>query len=103
MPKYHTVHESSFDSQLSWCLGYIAGNSRKFFHPAAIEDMLSTFVPLMDGTNLDVRSCTLYSVEPATQKHHIGYAVLSILLTELSSSFAPPNILIDVVPGVGGC
>lgn len=70
MRKYHPTHQSSFDSQLSWCLGYIAGNSRKFFHPAAIEDMLSTFVPLMDGTNLDVRSCALYSVELATQTPH---------------------------------
>ncbi|KAF8624763.1 hypothetical protein AX15_005657 [Amanita polypyramis BW_CC] len=41
-------------TQLSWYMGYIAGSSRRFFHPAAIEDMLSTFVPQMDGTNLDV-------------------------------------------------
>lgn len=35
-------------------MGYIADNARKFFHPAAINDMLSTFVPLIDGTSLDV-------------------------------------------------
>ena len=43
--------------QLSWCMGYIAENSRRFFHPSAIGDMLSTFLPLMDGTVLDVRPC----------------------------------------------
>lgn len=36
-------------------MGYIADNSRKFFHPAAIDEMLSTFLPQLDGTKLDVR------------------------------------------------
>ncbi|KAG1755021.1 uncharacterized protein EDB91DRAFT_1096855 [Suillus paluster] len=40
-------------SQLSWCMGYIADMSRRFFHPAAIEEMLSTFLPGINGTNLD--------------------------------------------------
>jgi hypothetical protein len=43
-------------SQLSWCMGYIADISRRFFHPAAIEEMLSTFLPGFNGTNLDVSS-----------------------------------------------
>lgn len=46
-------------SQVSWCMGYIADNARRFFHPAAINEMLSTFVPLIDGTKLDVSNCTL--------------------------------------------
>jgi proteasome activator subunit 4 len=41
-------------SQLSWCMGYIADTSRRFFHPAAIDEMLATFVPQINGTNLDV-------------------------------------------------
>jgi len=41
-------------SQLSWCMGYIADYARKFFHSAAINDMLSTFAPLIDGASLDV-------------------------------------------------
>jgi hypothetical protein len=45
---------TDLSSQLSWCMGYIADSARKFFHPGAINDMLSTFVPLIDGTNLDV-------------------------------------------------
>ncbi|KAF9014988.1 hypothetical protein BDQ17DRAFT_1418116 [Cyathus striatus] len=40
-------------TQLSWCMGYIADNSRRFFHPAAINEMLETFVPQIDGTKLD--------------------------------------------------
>lgn len=40
-------------------MGYIAENARRFFHPAAISEMLSTFVPLIDGTKLDVSNCTL--------------------------------------------
>ncbi|KAK0456353.1 hypothetical protein EV421DRAFT_1699087 [Armillaria borealis] len=40
-------------TQLSWCMGYMAENSRKFFHPAAIDEMLSTFVPQFNGTDLD--------------------------------------------------
>ena len=43
-------------SQLSWYMGYIADYAYKFFHSAAINDILSTFVPLIDGTSLDV--CT---------------------------------------------
>jgi len=40
-------------------MGYIAENSRRFFHPAAINEMLSTFLPRIDGTKLDVRSLQL--------------------------------------------
>ncbi|KAF8058272.1 hypothetical protein FPV67DRAFT_1786012 [Lyophyllum atratum] len=40
-------------TQLSWCMGYLADHARRFFSPAAIEEMLSTFVPLIDGTKLD--------------------------------------------------
>lgn len=36
-------------------MGYIADNVRRFFHPAAIEEMLSTFVPRVNGTELNVR------------------------------------------------
>ncbi|TRM60121.1 hypothetical protein BD626DRAFT_571905 [Schizophyllum amplum] len=40
-------------TQLSWCMGYLASHSRRFYHPAAIEEMLSTFVPLLNNTNLN--------------------------------------------------
>lgn len=35
-------------------MGYIAEIARRFFHPAAIDAMLETFLPLMNGTSLDV-------------------------------------------------
>lgn len=50
-------------SQLSWCMGFIASHARRFFHPAAIEEMLSTFVPLIDGTKLDVSSCNVSEID----------------------------------------
>ncbi|TFK76829.1 hypothetical protein BDN72DRAFT_890635 [Pluteus cervinus] len=40
-------------TQLSWCMGYMADNARRFFHPAAAAEMLDTFVPLIDGIRLD--------------------------------------------------
>ncbi|KAI0336090.1 hypothetical protein GY45DRAFT_1316150 [Cubamyces sp. BRFM 1775] len=40
-------------SQTSWYMGYIADNVRRFFHPAAIDEMLSTFLPMMNGTSLN--------------------------------------------------
>jgi len=41
-------------SQISWYMGYIADNVRRFFHPAATEEMLTTFVPRVNGTELNV-------------------------------------------------
>lgn len=44
-------------SQTSWYMGFVAEQTRRFFHPAAIDEMLATFVPLIDGTDLSV-SCS---------------------------------------------
>ncbi|GJJ09449.1 hypothetical protein Clacol_003672 [Clathrus columnatus] len=41
-------------SQIPYYMGCIAEVTRRFFHPAAIEEMLETFLPLMNGTSLDV-------------------------------------------------
>jgi proteasome activator subunit 4 len=35
-------------------MGYMAENSRRFFHPAAIDEMLSVFVPQINWNLLDV-------------------------------------------------
>ncbi|KAI0757264.1 hypothetical protein C8Q80DRAFT_1132754 [Daedaleopsis nitida] len=40
-------------SQTSWYMGYIAENTRRFFHPSAIDEMLSTFLPIMNCTSLN--------------------------------------------------
>ena len=41
-------------SQTSWYMGYIAENVRRFFHPSVIDEMLSTFLPSMNCTSLNV-------------------------------------------------
>jgi proteasome activator subunit 4 len=35
-------------------MGYIATHMSRFFHPAAIDEMLSVFVPMINGMSLDV-------------------------------------------------
>lgn len=35
-------------------MGYVTSIMRRFFHPAAIDEMLATFVPQINGTNLNV-------------------------------------------------
>jgi proteasome activator subunit 4 len=44
-------------------MGYIGANTRKFFHPAAANEMLSVFVPLLNGTDLNVRRPSRLSIE----------------------------------------
>ncbi|THH19718.1 hypothetical protein EW146_g1513 [Bondarzewia mesenterica] len=48
-------------SQTSYYMGFAAGIVRRFFHPAAIDEMLATFVPKINGTSLDVRAPLLRS------------------------------------------
>ncbi|KAH8120571.1 ARM repeat-containing protein [Phellopilus nigrolimitatus] len=40
-------------NQLPAYMGYIADSVRRFFHPAAIDEMLETFLPHINGTNLN--------------------------------------------------
>ena len=47
------THEWRGNSQTSWYMGYIAENVRRFFHPAAIDEMLSTFLPHMNSNSLN--------------------------------------------------
>jgi hypothetical protein len=39
---------------MSYYMGAIAGTVQRFFHPAAIDQMLETLVPLINGTDLNV-------------------------------------------------
>ena len=48
------AHRCFTGSQTSWYMGYVAENVRRFFHPAAIDEMLSTFLPSMNCTSLNV-------------------------------------------------
>ncbi|KAH9487110.1 Proteasome activator complex subunit 4 [Psilocybe cubensis] len=65
-------------TQLSWCMGYIADNSRKFFHPAAINDMLATFLPQFDGTKLDSILATEYYLVTFLPLSHPQYYLPTI-------------------------
>jgi len=47
-------------SQTSWYMGYISDNLRRFFHPAAINEMLSAFVPVMNGSDLSSMLASQY-------------------------------------------
>lgn len=42
-------------------MGMIASTVQRFFHPAATDQMLETFVPQINGTNLNV--CSNYTAE----------------------------------------
>ncbi|KAK1232605.1 Proteasome activator BLM10 [Marasmius sp. AFHP31] len=75
-------------TQLSWCMGYIAENSRKFFHPAAISDMLSTFLPLIDGTVLDsVLSSQYYLLSFLPLSHPQSYLPTLMRMWESINSY----------------
>jgi hypothetical protein len=41
-------------SQTSWYMGFIAETTRRFFHPSAADEMLKTFVPLINPMSLSV-------------------------------------------------
>ena len=92
-----------FTSHTSWYMGYIAEHVRRFYHPAAIDEMLSTFLPLMNGTSLSVSDNILSSVGP--QRLNIG-----ITIEHASNTILPPDILAnvtsailppDTIPGMG--
>ncbi|XP_006454756.1 hypothetical protein AGABI2DRAFT_215246, partial [Agaricus bisporus var. bisporus H97] len=75
-------------TQLSWCMGYMADNARRFFHPAAINDMLSTFVPLIDGTKLDsVLSSHYYLMTFLPLSHPQTYLPMLLRLWESINSY----------------
>ncbi|KAM6497955.1 hypothetical protein JOM56_005903 [Amanita muscaria] len=83
-------------TQLSWYLGYIASNSRRFFHPATIEDMLATFVPLIDGTNLDaVLSSQFYLLSFLPLSHPQGYLPMLLRLWESINSYQFDERMLD--------
>lgn len=91
-----------FASQLSWCMGYLADMSRRFFHPAAIDEMLATFVPQINGTDLDVcreMSNLLYNEHGWLIVSE--YSIISILPPQFSPINPSHNISSYVVSLVG--
>lgn len=78
-------------------MGYIAENSRKFFHPAAINEMLSTFLPHLDGTQLDVSqfsSMRRVELHITISLERLVVSIFSyVVLASKSSTILPPNAL----------
>ncbi|KAJ4476693.1 hypothetical protein J3R30DRAFT_3704168 [Lentinula aciculospora] len=75
-------------TQLSWCMGYIAENSRRFFHPAAINEMLSTFIPSMNGSQLDtILSSQYYLLSFLPLSHPQSYLPMLLRIWESINSY----------------
>ena len=68
-------------------MGYIAESIRRFYHPAAIDEMLSTFLPLMNGTSLSVSRNTHATLD----------GLICLIVTECISN---PVLPLDVPPDV---
>jgi hypothetical protein len=72
-------------------MGILAEYLQRFFHPAAIEAMLETFVPLINGTDVDVRPSPFDLCFNLNENwaEHIILSVLFIMLL----AHEPPTIL----------
>lgn len=54
-------------------MGAIASTVQRFFHPAAIDQMLETFVPLINGTNLNVCSSFTRECAGLNSNYRVSY------------------------------
>ncbi|KAF8898398.1 hypothetical protein BD779DRAFT_1607219 [Infundibulicybe gibba] len=93
-PVYDILHADLFltrrqfeYTQVSWCMGYIADNSRKFFHPAAIDEMLSTILPSIDGTKLDHPCLSILSPDFLPLTHPQSYLPMLFRMWESINSY----------------
>ncbi|CAL1696420.1 unnamed protein product [Somion occarium] len=75
-------------SQTSWYMGYVSENARRFFHPAAIDEMLSTFVPLINGNNLSsILAAEYYLLTFLPLSHPQSYLPMLFRLWESVNSY----------------
>ncbi|TDL28808.1 ARM repeat-containing protein [Rickenella mellea] len=75
-------------NQLPAYMGYIADSCRRFFHPAATEAMLETFLPLINGANLDsVLASQYYLVTFLPLSHPQSYLPMLFKLWESINSY----------------
>ena len=88
-----------FHSQTSYYMGLIAQTVRRFFHPAAIDEMLSVFVPMLNGTSLDVYTPHI-SLWPLT-KRLIEHPCTAILHADVPASVSSSVLLTDAFPCLG--
>ncbi|KAJ7666434.1 hypothetical protein B0H17DRAFT_1162542 [Mycena rosella] len=75
-------------TQLPWVMGYIGANSRRFFHPAASNEMLSVFVPLLNGTDLnDMLTAQFYLLTLLPLTHPQTYLPMLFRIWESINSY----------------
>ncbi|KAI0257360.1 hypothetical protein BJV78DRAFT_1277900 [Lactifluus subvellereus] len=75
-------------SQTSYYMGAIASTVQRFFHPAAIDQMLETFVPLINGTNLNsLLSSQFFMLTFLPQSHPQSYLPMLFRLWESVNSY----------------
>ncbi|KAH9982676.1 hypothetical protein BGW80DRAFT_1433981 [Lactifluus volemus] len=75
-------------SQMSYYMGAIASTVQRFFHPAAIDQMLETFVPLIDGTDLNsLLSSQFFMLTFLPQSHPQSYLPMLFRLWESVNSY----------------
>ncbi|KAH9947692.1 hypothetical protein B0H21DRAFT_737636 [Amylocystis lapponica] len=76
-------------SQTSWYMGYVAENVRRFFHPAAIDEMLSTFLPMFNGTSLNtILASQYYMLIFLPPSHPQSYLPMLFRLWESVNSYS---------------
>ncbi|KAH7104159.1 hypothetical protein BKA62DRAFT_635182 [Auriculariales sp. MPI-PUGE-AT-0066] len=75
-------------SQTTFYMGTLAANARRFFHPAATDEMLSTFVPLLNGNNLNsMLAAQYYLVTFLPLSHPQSYLPMLFRLWESINSY----------------
>ncbi|THV06091.1 hypothetical protein K435DRAFT_44420 [Dendrothele bispora CBS 962.96] len=82
-------------TQISWVMGYIADNARKFFHPAAINEMLSTFVPLVNGQLDTILSSQYYLLTFLPLTHPQTYLPMLFRMWESFNSYIYDERFLD--------
>ncbi|KAJ7225820.1 hypothetical protein GGX14DRAFT_422501 [Mycena pura] len=88
-------------TQIPWVMGYIAANSQRFFHPAAISDMLSVFVPLINGTDLDyVLAAQFYMLSFLPLSHPQSYLAMLFRLWESINSYAFDERMLEFLANI---
>ena len=84
-------------------MGSIAQIVRRFFHPAAIDEMLSTFLPSVDGNNLSVSShhnC-IRGLTPFMCLLLPEYPSITILHADVLAAFTPSILPPHALPTMG--
>nr|GAT49743.1 membrane protein [Mycena chlorophos] len=88
-------------TQIPWVFVYVAANSRRFFHPAAINDMLSVFLPLHNATDLDyVLAAQVYMLNFLPISHPQSYLPMLFRVWESVNSYQYDERMLDFLASI---